>query len=184
DSPGNYSSARDLIKLTHALREKPTFRRIVDTPSITLHSGDEERTVTNRDELVIKYPWITGVKTGHTLQAGYVLVSSGTQKGATRISAVLGAPSESERDADALGLLDYGFSLYEPENLVKKGQVLASPDVRYQGEELKLRAAKGLVAGLRKGQRADVHVKAPNEVEGPVKAGEKLGVAKATVDGR
>ncbi len=184
DSPGNYSSAGDLIKLTQALREKPTFRRIVDTPSITLHSGDEQRTVTTRDELLLKYPWITGVKTGHTLQAGYVLVSSGTQKGATLISAVLGAPSEADRDSDALKLLDYGFSLYSQQNLVKRGEVLAATDVRWQGEELKLRAAKPLIAGTRKGQNADVDVKAPDEVEGPVKAGEKLGVAKATVDGR
>ena len=55
---------------------------------------------------------MNGVKTGYTIDAGNVLVGSGKQKGVELVSAVLGAPTESERDAARLALLDYGFSLY------------------------------------------------------------------------
>jgi D-alanyl-D-alanine carboxypeptidase (penicillin-binding protein 5/6) len=64
----------------------------------------------NRNRLVAAVPWIDGVKTGHTQSAGYVLVGSGTRKGVQLVSAVLGAPSEAQRDADTLALLRYGFS--------------------------------------------------------------------------
>ena len=52
------------------------------------------------------------MKTGYTLDAGYVLIGSGTRKGVTLLSVVLGAPSEAAREQDTLSLLDYGFSLY------------------------------------------------------------------------
>ena len=40
-------------------------------------------------------PYVNGVKTGYTLDAGNVLVASATRKGVDLISVVLGAPSES-----------------------------------------------------------------------------------------
>ena len=40
-----------------------------------------QRLIINRNDLVGRYPWINGVKTGHTLQAGYVLVGSGRATG-------------------------------------------------------------------------------------------------------
>ena len=46
--------------------------------------------MTNTDDLVAKVPWIHGIKTGHTLEAGYLLVSEGTRSGLTLIGSVLG----------------------------------------------------------------------------------------------
>ena len=43
------------------------------------------RHVVNTDDLVARYPWIHGIKTGHTLDAGYVLVSEGRRAGLTLI---------------------------------------------------------------------------------------------------
>ena len=40
----------------------------------TLTSGARPRTIDNRNVLVRRYPFVSGVKTGHTLGAGYVLV--------------------------------------------------------------------------------------------------------------
>ncbi len=102
DDPDNYSSAHDLVTLASILLRNRLFARIVDTPSATLHSGDHPRTVISRNTLLGRAPWLNGVKTGHTLGAGYVLVGSGTQHSTTLISAVLGTPSESARDADTL----------------------------------------------------------------------------------
>ena len=55
-------------------------------------------------------PWVTGVKTGHTFGAGYVLVGSGRRKGVELISVVIGAPTDEARFDDNLELLEYGFS--------------------------------------------------------------------------
>ena len=78
DDPHNYSSAHDLVALASILLRNRLFARIVNTPAATLSSGDHPRTVTSRNTLLGRAPWIDGVKTGHTLDAGFVLVGSGT----------------------------------------------------------------------------------------------------------
>jgi D-alanyl-D-alanine carboxypeptidase (penicillin-binding protein 5/6) len=184
DSASNYSSAEDLASLTLRLRREPLFRRIVDTQQAVLKTGDHTREISNRNLLLFKVPWVNGVKTGHTLEAGDVLVGSGTRKGATLVSVVLGAPSESARDEGTLELLDYGFSLYHREAAVKKGERVASPDLKYQDTTLPLIAERGLTVGARRGQRVETSVSAPVEVEGPIRRGERFGAVTVTVDGR
>src|SRR5436190_8768530 len=125
DEPGNYSSPLDLAKLALRLRRERVFRRIVDTKRATLKTGAHPRRIVNRNDLVLEVPWINGVKTGYTLDAGHVLVGSGTRKGVTLLSVVMGAPSISARDADTLGLLRYGFSLYRRQTPVSEGETLA-----------------------------------------------------------
>jgi D-alanyl-D-alanine carboxypeptidase (penicillin-binding protein 5/6) len=103
DTPGNYSSAHDLTLLArYDLLTEPFFRAVVRMRGAVLRTGDHVRVVTNLNDLLGRYSWINGVKTGHTLGAGYVLVASGTQHGMTLIDAVLGTPSEAARDDAAL----------------------------------------------------------------------------------
>ena len=109
DEAGNYSTPRDLATLALRLRRQSLFRRIVDTPRKTLHTGAHPRTIVNHNDLLLTVPWINGVKTGYTLDAGYVLVGSGTRKGVTLLSVVMGAPSEAARDQDTLSLCATAF---------------------------------------------------------------------------
>ena len=177
DAPGNYSSARDLVRLTLRLRAFEFFRRTVARESVTLRSGDRPRTLENRNRLV-RLPQINGVKTGHTQQAGYVLVGSGRKRGITLISAVLGAPSESARESETRRLLAWSFTLYQRVRPVAPGEVLARAAIRYRrGAEL------DLIAGdssrrfvVREGQSLRrCGLQAPTEVEGPIRRGKALG---------
>jgi D-alanyl-D-alanine carboxypeptidase (penicillin-binding protein 5/6) len=99
DDAGNRSSARDLVRLALILRRDPFFRQTVDLPKAVLTSGDHRRTVVNRNTLVHDVPAVDGVKTGHTIQAGYVLVGSATRDGVAVVSAVLGEASEAARNS-------------------------------------------------------------------------------------
>ena len=180
DAPGNYSSARDLVRLTLRLRAFAFFRRTVARESVTLRSGDRPRTLENRNRLV-RLPQVNGVKTGHTQQAGYVLIGSGRRNGITLISAVLGAPSEAARESDTRRLLAWAFTLYQRVRAVAPGEVLARATIRYRrGAEL------DLVAGdtsrrfiVRKGQALRrCGLDAPAEVEGPIRRGQALGKLK------
>ena len=184
DDPHNYSTAHDLVTLASILLRDKLFARIVDTPAATLHSGDHPRTVTTRDTLLNSVPWINGVKTGHTLGAGYVLVGSGTQDSTTLISAVLGTPNEPTRDADTLKLLQYGFSLYHPVQPVNQGQQLADPKLDYRSDHLSLVAQRALPINLRQGQHVTTHVTAPDQISGAVKKGQVLGRVTVSVDGK
>ena len=184
DDPDNYSSAHDLVTLASILLKNRLFARIVDTPAATLQSGDHPRTVTSRDTLLNSVPWINGVKTGHTLGAGYVLVGSGTQDSTTLISAVLGTPNEPTRDADTLKLLQYGFSLFHPVQPVHQGEQLADPKLDYRSDHLSLVAQHALPINLRHGQHLSTRVSAPDEISGAVDQGQALGHVTVSVDGK
>lgn len=184
DDPNNYSSAHDLVTLANNLMQNPLFARIVNTPSATLRSGDHPRHVTSRNTLLGRAPWIDGVKTGHTLDAGYVLVGSGTQDSTRLISAVLGTPSEAARDTDTLRLLSYGFSLYHPTQPVDRGEQLADPGLDYRSGHLPLVAARPLSVTVRPGQQVGTEVNAPGEVSGAIKKGQTFGHVTVTVDGK
>ena len=183
DDPGNRSSARDLITLAGELMENKLFRRIADSTEATIHTDQRTIEITTRDTLLLTDPSVTGIKTGHTLEAGYVFVGSATREGVNLLSVVLGAPSEAARDADTEVLLDYGFSLYERRTPVRDGEALAHPELAYQDGTLGLEAARTLSVSLRRDQKLATEVDAPDEVVGPIEKGERLGKVTVTVDG-
>jgi D-alanyl-D-alanine carboxypeptidase (penicillin-binding protein 5/6) len=184
DSPGNYSSARDLATLAGRLLGNRTFARVADSSSAVLGSLHPALTIGTRNTLLLRAPWVTGVKTGHTLAAGYVEVGSGRRKGVELISAVLGAPSETQRDTESLDLLDYGFAQYRVRHPVGDREVIATPSIHYSGGELPLRATHGIRVGVRRGQRLQTSVRAPDRVTGPIRRGRRLGRVTVVVDGR
>ena len=184
DHPANYSTASNLAALSVRLMRRAHFRRIVDMPKARLETGARPRVVDNRNGLVARYPWITGIKTGHTLQAGDVLVGSArARNGAAVISVVLGEPSEAARDADTLALLRWGLGRFERVRAVDPAHPLARVDVRYRDEGAALVARRAVSVLLRDGERVGRRVSAPDELEGPLPKGERVGTVTVLVDG-
>ena len=184
DQRGNHSSARDLATLTRRLLAVPAFARIADSRGAVLRSVRPRRRIESINELLFMRPWVTGVKTGHTFGALYVLVGSGRRKGVELISVAIGAPTDEDRYRDNLELLEFGLRQYERRVPIRAGESLAVTAVRYQDEELRLRAARRVGVGLRRGQRLALDVRAAREVEGPIRRGAALGRATVLVDGR
>ena len=111
DVKGNYSTAADLVKLDagpapERVLPRDDRPRRVDAP-LAARGRARSSTATRSSA---PCPFVNGVKTGHTSEAGYVLVGSATRDGVTVVSAVLGAPREAARDGDTLALLRYGLS--------------------------------------------------------------------------
>jgi len=184
DDPENHSSARDLARLARRLLGDPRFARIVDMPSATLTSGVRTRTIDNRNDLVERYPFVSGVKTGHTMGAGYVLVGAGRAGGAKVISVTLGAPSESARDADTLALLRWGLEQFHRVKVLETGAVLARAEVRYFDHTVALGSPSDVTLLVRRGEKTRTVVDAPDEVEGPLERGEQVGSIEVRRDGR
>ena len=185
DDPANYSTARDLADLSLILMRRPRFRRIVDMPVAELDSGARRRVVDNRNLLIARYPWVTGIKTGHTIQAGDVLVGSARGRGGARvISVVLGEPSEAARDKDTLALLRWGLGRFHRVRALDARQPLARADVEYRDEHAALVPRRSAVVLIRDGERIKRRVRAPDEVAGPLAAGERVGSVTVLVDGR
>ena len=185
DEPGNHSSARDLATLANVLLRNRRFARIVDMPRATLESGSHPRVVTNRNDLVGAYPWVDGVKTGYTLGAGNVLVGAAeTGRRARVVSVVLGEPSESARNQDTLTLLRWGLDRFSRVRVLARDRPLARADVKYRDDTARLVPRRPVVLTVRDGQRLRREVNAPDELEGPIAAGERVGSVTVLVDGR
>ncbi len=187
DTPGNYSSATDLVTLArYVLRSEPFIKAVVSKKSAVLRTGHYVRHVTNLNDLVQRYPWVNGVKTGHTLEAGYVLVASGTRDGMTLIDVVLGTSSEAARDANALALLDYGFANFQLKTPVHAGEVLARPLVKSgeTGQRTRLVAGSSYTHVFDRSERIQVRVHAPAQLAGPLPAHAVVGSAAIVAGGR
>jgi D-alanyl-D-alanine carboxypeptidase (penicillin-binding protein 5/6) len=185
DDPLNYSSARDLSTLARKLLRDRRFARVVDSPSATLTSGARPRTVGNRNSLIATVPAVDGVKTGHTSDAGYVLVGSATgSNGARVVSVVLGEPSEAARDSDTLALLRYGLAQYRRVPVLREGRAVARADVAYRDETVPLVPARSVAVTARRDQRITKRVDAPDELRGEIAAGTRVGTVAILRDGK
>jgi serine-type D-Ala-D-Ala carboxypeptidase (penicillin-binding protein 5/6) len=186
DTPGNYSSAADLVKLaSYDLTHSHYFARIVALPRAVLHSGNHTRVVLNRNALVGRVPWINGVKTGHTSGAGYVLVASATKNGMTLLSAVLGTASEASRDANTLALLSYGFDNFGLRTPVRAGTVLARPLVKDRpGVRTDVIAATTFTRVLPRSARVTLRIEAPRQLAGPLRRHTVVGHVVVRANGR
>ncbi|MGI8946020.1 MAG: D-alanyl-D-alanine carboxypeptidase family protein [Thermoleophilaceae bacterium] len=176
DDSANYSTARDLARLARLLLGNARFAKIVDSPSAVLESGARPRVVDNRNDLIAQYPFVDGVKTGYTRNAGYVLV--GAARGPLKqqvISVVLGEPSEAARDADTLALLRYGLGRFRRVKALDSGRALATADVAHRDERVELVPARDLRVVARRGVRVVRRVDAPDELAGELPAGARVG---------
>ena len=188
DESGNYSSAHDLVRLAVVLRTNPFFRTTTDRPSVRLTTGNRPRTFANRNTLVRSTSWVNGVKSGHTSQAGYVLIGSGRRNHVQLVSAVLGTPSVAARDAATLKLLDGHFKDFQQVTALRRGTVMTRVPIRYRrGAELALVAGKTIRRIVPRGQRDDVTrrlVGRPDDVAGPIIAGQAFGAIEILQKGR
>ena len=187
DDPGNYSTARELARLTQKLREFPFFRDVVDSPGATLKSGARVRSIANRNELIQGNQYATGVKTGHTQGAGWVLIGSFAKRGVSLITVVLGTTSNQRRLVDSAELFKYGVDRYRPATAVARGQVMERVPIRFRpGAELELVASRTIKRRIlpRKGGFERKLLDVPQEVEGPIEEGQRFGTIEVFYRGR
>jgi len=177
DDEDNYSTASDLAKLALVLRRNAFARETMDMTRATLRSGDRRRVVQNRNLLVRRFGFVNGVKTGRTLQAGYVLVGSASRDGVSVVSVVLGEPSEEARVRDSAALLRYGLRRYRVSGALRTGQRFGSATLRYRGDErVGLVAARSSRRVTRRDERLTTRVLgAPTELDGPLPARTRVG---------
>jgi D-alanyl-D-alanine carboxypeptidase (penicillin-binding protein 5/6) len=117
---GQYSTAHDIALLSIAtIRDFPEFYQWYSQKEFTHHDIKQR----NRNKLLWKDRTVDGLKTGHTLAAGYGLAASAKRVGMRLISVVLGSKSDATRTAQTQSVLDYGFRFFETktlENIHKK----------------------------------------------------------------
>jgi D-alanyl-D-alanine carboxypeptidase (penicillin-binding protein 5/6) len=143
----HYTTAKDLAILTRALiSESPELYKINAIKKFTFNGITQQ----NRNKLLWRDSSVDGVKTGHTEDAGYCLVSSAVRDNMRLISVVMGTDSVHARNDINQALLNYGYRFYKTHLLYKAQQSLNTARV-WKG------AQKTLSVGLAK----DLHLTIP-----------------------
>ena len=159
--------------------------RVVAMPQALLVSGARRRIVTNRNDLVARYRWVDGVKTGHTSRAGYVLVASAHGRLGQRVlSVVLGARSEGERDRYSLALLRYGLALYGERTALDPRRTRRRVHIAGTSATPTVVPARRRAVVVRRGQTLAVRLRVRPGLRAPLAARSAVGRFEVLVDGR
>ncbi len=149
-NPEHYSSAHDMAKLARAIIHEDPAHYAIYSQKEFFWNGIKQP---NRNLLLWRDKTVDGLKTGHTDEAGYCLVSSAVRDGMRLIAVVFGTNSEQARAAETQKLLTYGFRFFETQNFYQKGAELAQAPV-WKGATRQVKAglADDLSLTMPKGQ--------------------------------
>lgn len=116
DVDGHMSSARDVALMSRELITKhPQIHDYstvwMDTITHVTRKGESEFGLTNTNKLIKQYQWATGLKTGSTGLAKCCLSATANKDGIDLIAVIMAAPDSKTRFADAITLLNYGYSV-------------------------------------------------------------------------
>ena len=177
DSPGHYSTARDLAVLAAYAMENPIFRKTVSAKTVTVGS----RYLRNHNKLLWQVPGADGVKTGYTKAAGRILVSSATRDGRRLICVTLNDPNDW---ADHSALLEEGFSRYRVQRIVTAGDCVEVLEVESgQDAKVEVLAAADFDYALAPEERPVLALPGPGFVYSPVTEGADAGYAYVLIEG-
>jgi D-alanyl-D-alanine carboxypeptidase (penicillin-binding protein 5/6) len=150
----HYSTPRDFATLAEALtRDYPEDYKLFGEKWFT-YNGIRQP---NRNRLLWRFQYADGLKTGHTDDAGYCLVSSAVKDGMRLISVIMGAPSDEARTEDSIRLLTYGFRFFETHKLYNAGDTLINARVwKGRTKEVALGLSEPMYATLPTGQSKNI----------------------------
>jgi len=124
DSSSHMTTPRDMATLASAIiREVPQEYAIYKQKSFTYNNIKQY----NRNSLLWdKSLNVDGMKTGHTSNAGYSLVTSATKGDMRLVTVVMGTESERARKVESKKLLNYAFRFFETITPYKAGDKFAT----------------------------------------------------------
>ena len=179
--PEHYSSARDIALLTQALiNEFPESYKLYSERYFSYNGINQP----NRNKLLFRDKTVDGVKTGHTDEAGYCLVSSSEKDGMRLISVVMGTKSDEARAAESQKLLAYGFRYYHTHKLYDAREVITqSPIWKGQDDSIDLGVLDDVYLTVPRGSENDLVAKASIDevIEAPIAQDQSLGVMRVTL---
>jgi D-alanyl-D-alanine carboxypeptidase (penicillin-binding protein 5/6) len=179
----HYSTARDLATLARAIiREFPEYYEWYSIKEFEYNSINQN----NRNSLLWRDSSVDGMKTGHTDDAGYCLVSSAKRDGMRIVSVVLGTASSKTRIEGSQALINYGFRFYETRLLYKAGEAVTKARIwKAANEYTSLGLPQDLYITVPRGSYDDVEsvLNIPAVLVGPVSEGQPLAELRVSLNG-
>ncbi|TMO56244.1 serine hydrolase [Pseudoalteromonas phenolica] len=184
DTDEHYTTPRDMATLGVALiRDVPEEYALYKEKSFTFNGIKQY----NRNSLL----WdasldVDGIKTGHTSEAGYSLVTSATKDDMRLIAVVMGTDSERARKVESKKLLNYGFRFFETITPYKAGDSFADQRIWMGNKEtVSLGILEDTPITIPRGQRKNLkaNFELDKTLEAPLAKGTKVGTLFLELDG-
>ena len=178
DSDNHFSSAYDMAFIAKELLNHP---KILEYSSIyedyITHPNGTNTWIVNTNKLLNYYEGLDGLKTGYTTKSGYCITATAKRNNMRLISVVMGEENNKIRNQDTIALLNYGFSNFKIETILKSDADLGKINIKSgKSENAKLKLmndAVDLVNILEQNKYNYKIIK--DKVSAPLKVGDKVG---------
>jgi len=180
--PAHKSSARDLAILARAiLRDSADYYPLYAEREFK-YNGIKQG---NRNALLYTDPTVDGLKTGHTEEAGYCLVTSSKRNDMRLISVILNTHSPQARADETRILLGWGFSSFEKATPIQMNTVVTTAKVS-AGKADSVNAGLGApwLLTVPRGQQVQTLVELKPGLQAPLAKGAVVGKVVASSNGK
>ena len=180
--PAHKASARDLAILARAIiHDSADYYPIYAEREFKYNNIKQG----NRNDLLYTDPTVDGLKTGHTQDAGYCLVTSSKRNDMRLITVILNTSSAQARADETRTLLGWGFSNFEKATPIQPNTVVTTAKVNF-GKVDTVAAGLGSPWTLvvPRGQKVETSAQLKPDLEAPVAKGAVIGKVVATSNGK
>lgn len=200
----HYTTARDLAILAKYAMKNEAFREIVKMPVYKIPATNKyhsERILVNTNLFLgtsrstyYYYPPAIGIKTGHTSQAGYCLVSAASYNDTELLAVVMNCKNADTKEQaysyiDSKSLFDFGFDNYLHQPLASVGDIVADSKVYEAKDDMRVAVTvENDVSALisnKEGSADEITktVDLPERIDAPIAKGDVLGTVTYTYKG-
>tara|TARA_X000001036_G_C20569164_1_gene761873 strand:- start:622 stop:1191 length:570 start_codon:yes stop_codon:yes gene_type:complete len=133
----------------------------------------------NRNRLLWRDKSVDGIKTGHTEEAGYCMVTSAIRDNMRLIAVVMGADSKNSRVKSSQTILNYGYRFFQTHKLYEAGDVIANAMIfRADIDSVGLTIQDDIYITIPRGQydKLEPTVEIDKRIIAPIEKNSKLGV--------
>ncbi|RUO34545.1 serine hydrolase [Aliidiomarina soli] len=181
---GQATTARDMALLGQALiRDVPEEYALYKEREFTFNDIRQY----NRNSLL----WdrslnVDGIKTGHTSDSGYSLVTSAVEGETRLVTVVMGTDSERARATESKKLLNYGFRYYETVHAYDAGESFVNHRIwGGESDHVELGVRDDVVVTLPRGQRQNLEANfvLNKALDAPINEGDEVGNVFLSLNG-
>ncbi len=208
DEEGQYTTAHDLYLICKEAMKNPTFVKIVGKTSYTMPKTNmQDERILPATNLMINsnyadcyLPYVTGIKTGTTDDAGRCIITKASKNGYNYIAIVMGAKLEdavpgeiAENIAfiECKKMIEWTFANIKYKVVAEENEIITVVDVKYSwsADTLELVPAKDVAALVPSNlDSSSIYIQpntdTPDVLNAPVKKGEKVGTATVYYAGK
>lgn len=180
DENEHYTTAYEMaIMAKELLKYKEILKYTSIYEDYLIRDNGEKFWLVNTNKLIRFYKGIDGLKTGYTEKAGHCLTATMEKNGMRVITVVMESGSTENRSSDTVSLMEYAFSMYYANEILKSEGVLGTVNI-YKGTKDKLEYkvesdVKAILSKQDEEKGYSYEIELNKNITAPIKKGDKVG---------